>query len=276
MSGNWGFKRNKLLIERVRGMLTDARLPRSLIISGEVGADKLGLARAIAKALLCENSNAEPCGQCVSCKTFDSGNNPDLYTLGVEKGKRDIKVEHVRSVIDEGMTTKPMQSDNKVVIIEQADRLNQSGQNALLKIIEEPPSFAYFIFVSDNDDNILQTIWSRSTRLFVQGGEETLSDEQKHMRDTVFEVLAKTQNERKGDLLFAFEAFKVLDPFRQNVTDLLDCMLLYYRNAWARDVVNAGYYGFCVDTIIDAQKNVPINANFQMTIENLLLRVLGY
>lgn len=148
--------------EEIIGLLKMAmnrqRLAHGYIFEGVAGCGKRLVARALAKALLCEKNQDEGCGHCASCLKFDTLNHPDF--LEVEPDGKSVKVEQIEA-LQSFVLLKPYSSDRKVVIVDEAQTMTASAQNRLLKLIEEPPSYATLIFVTTQADALLPTILSR-------------------------------------------------------------------------------------------------------------------
>ena len=131
------------------------------MINGPRGSGKRTLADAIAMALLCrEGGGRLPCGGCVVCRRIRAHEHTDVKYLSQKAGKATLGVDEVR-VIREDMFLSPSESDLKVYIIENADALTPQSQNALLKVLEEPPHAVYIILIAPSQDKILSTIRSR-------------------------------------------------------------------------------------------------------------------
>jgi len=131
------------------------------MLLGPTGSGRRLIARAFAKALLCANATAlGSCDVCDSCRHFDHGVHPDFTMLAVEGKDKGIKVERVRRAVCADVQMKPQLSRRKVYLI-LADDLNEQGQNALLKTLEEPPEYAVFLLVSAGSERLLPTIRSR-------------------------------------------------------------------------------------------------------------------
>lgn len=137
------------------------RFPQTILLTGPEGSGKLTAARILASALLCERGGAVPCGQCLACRKAENGIHPDL-TL-IDSGDAEIKVETARAIRSDS-SVRPSESDRRVFLIRHAHKMNPSAQNALLKVLEEPPAYAFFILMSENADAILPTILSRCTQ----------------------------------------------------------------------------------------------------------------
>ncbi len=143
----------------LRQLLADNRLPNALLFSGIEAIGKFLLAREFAKYILCrEKDEANPCHVCFSCKQADAQTHPDLYVIDNEK---EIKIEDIRSDLAEFLSKKPLYGNRKIVIINNADYMNDTSANALLKNLEEPPVDCLFILVSSHTDRLLPTIISR-------------------------------------------------------------------------------------------------------------------
>lgn len=130
---------------------------------GEAGIGKRQAAFAFARALLCSRPDRAPCGSCENCIQFASGNNPDLNRLCLAdlSGKKSIGADDIRGVIADAYI-RPFQARHKVYILEDGDSLTVQAQNAMLKILEEPPPYVVFILCTTNLGLILPTVQSRS------------------------------------------------------------------------------------------------------------------
>jgi len=132
------------------------RIPTStLIVSIEKDVEKLAL--SYAKGILCENKQPWGCKECYSCKIFYE-KHPDFIWIGKENS---IKIDDIRE-ISNFANLKPNYSPNKVCLITNAQNMLKEASNALLKTLEEPPSYLKFIITADSLSNIIPTIVSRS------------------------------------------------------------------------------------------------------------------
>ena len=128
--------------EHFQTAIETGNISHAYIINGETGSGRRMLADAFAKALQCEkHPNADSCDSCKSCHQAESGNHPDIRYITHEKAS--ISVEH------------------KIYIIPDANKMTEQAQNALLKTIEEPPSYAVILLLTDNLNALLPTIQSR-------------------------------------------------------------------------------------------------------------------
>ena len=133
------------------------RLSHAYIVYG-------GMAAALAMAAVCSGSGIRPCMRCAHCMKASRGIHPDIATIDKPAKKREIIVEQIRE-LKRDVIVVPNEADKKVYIINNADTMNQSAQNALLRILEEPPSHAMFILQTDVPTGLLPTIRSRCAQL---------------------------------------------------------------------------------------------------------------
>ena len=130
------------------------------IFEGERGVGTLEAAKLFANTLVCENRDGAPCTQCSACIMAKAGTHPDIYYVSVPKDKSGITVDQIRAVTADAYT-KPYESEKKVYIITDGDKMNEQAQNAFLKVLEEPPQYAVFVILAENHETLLQTIRSR-------------------------------------------------------------------------------------------------------------------
>lgn len=144
------------------GTLFDGEPGHAYILTGPTGIGKTMLAREVSKGLLCEHPTVDgACGQCSFCRYFEDGCHPDFRELALTAGEKNIKVSEVRSRVGADVHILPQFSSRKVYLID-ADGLNEEGQNALLKTLEEPPPSVVFILTAADAGVLLKTILSRS------------------------------------------------------------------------------------------------------------------
>src|SRR5579864_8908906 len=121
------------------------------------------MALAFAQSLLCLNrqpGQADACGECVACRKVLHGNHPDLAMLEPEDGKRWIKVEALRE-IQRIANLAPAESDHRIIIIPEMERIQEGTTNTLLKTLEEPPDGVIMLLLATEPDAVLPTILSR-------------------------------------------------------------------------------------------------------------------
>ncbi len=155
-----GLLGNERLKENLRSSISRDRTSHFYLICGPEGSGKHTLSTLLSAALLCKKENA-PCGVCPACRKVFSGNHPDVITV-TDPEHKTVAVDIVRNMRDD-MFIRPNEGDKKIYIFPQEMRIE--GQNSLLKILEEPPSYGVFLLLSDNPEKLLPTIRSRSTEL---------------------------------------------------------------------------------------------------------------
>ena len=155
---------NDRLKENLTVSLGKGRISHFYLISGPAGSGKRTLARLLAAAILCKGAD-KPCGACLPCRKVMKGEHPDFITVEDPEHKN-VAVRIVRQIRDD-VFIRPNESDHKIYLFPQ--ELGLEGQNALLKILEEPPAYGVFILLSDNPEKLLPTVRSRCTELALTG-----------------------------------------------------------------------------------------------------------
>ncbi|HEU5344747.1 MAG TPA: DNA polymerase III subunit delta' [Ktedonobacterales bacterium] len=143
--------------------LASARLSHAYLLHGPAGVGKFTLAMALAQAALCQRrqpGESEACGECAACRKLAHGNHPDLTLIEPAEGKRWIRIDDVREALHLANLA-PTESAYRIVIIPDAERLQESGANTLLKMLEEPPEGVIFLLLAADADTVLPTILSR-------------------------------------------------------------------------------------------------------------------
>ncbi len=140
------------------GMLSTGRLPHAIVLEGEPGLGKHTLAGMITAGALC-TGETHPCGSCTNCRLAFAGTHPDVTVVEPDKGS--IKVDAIRDLRQDAYV-KPNQAPRRVFLLDGADKMNEAAQNALLKVLEEPPAYALFLLLAESAAALLPTIRSRS------------------------------------------------------------------------------------------------------------------
>ena len=249
------------IIEHFRSALKNHQVSHAYILNGENGSGKNMLAKAFAKALVCEAGYGDSCNMCRACHQFDSGNHPDVKWITHEKANS-IGVDEVREQINNDIVIKPYSSKYKVYIIDEAEKMTVQAQNALLKTIEEPPEYAVILLLTNNIGGLLPTIQSRCVRLdlkvvddglvkkylmehlhvpdyqaeidasFAQGSigrakEAATSQEFAEMTQNALRILKYANTMEVYELS---DAIKSLSEDKQNINDYLDIFQFWFRD----------------------------------------------
>ena len=152
------------ITEHMQNALKTDKVSHAYIISGDTHSGKKMMARVFAKTILCENRMdvggvIENCGECHSCKQAETDSHPDIRILHHEKPTT-ISVNEIRQQVCDDVYIKPY-SDHKIYIIPDGEMMTVQAQNALLKTLEEPPSYTVIIILTSNIEAFLPTIISR-------------------------------------------------------------------------------------------------------------------
>lgn len=178
--------------------LREDKISHAYIINGEKESGKMTLAMAFVQTLFCEKGGDEPCGECPSCKKVEEKCHPDLLFVSHENPKM-IKVQEIRDQVVDQMMYRPYSAKRKVFIIEDAELMNASAQNAVLKSIEEPPSFVTVILLTSNASAMLDTIRSRCIMLNIVPALK----EQDQIKKKLMQTYGRAEYEAENILSFA-------------------------------------------------------------------------
>ena len=137
-------------------------LRHAYLLTGPAGVGRRTLALRLAQALNCQSQPTPgvPCRSCRVCKQIEAGQNIDLMVIQAESEGGTLKVEQIREV-QKFLSMKPYLSPYKTVIFLRFQEANANAQNALLKTLEEAPSYAILLLTADNAEQLLPTIISR-------------------------------------------------------------------------------------------------------------------
>lgn len=160
------------IVSHLVNAIRTGNVSHAYLLQGEAGSGKSSIAEVFAMALQCEEGMGEPCLNCHSCKQALSKNHPDIRVLTHAKDR--YSVDEIREQFVNDIEVKPYSGEYKVYIIPDAQDMNPSCQNAILKTLEEPPAYAIILLLCTNSDMMLETIRSRCVTLNIH----PLKDEQ--------------------------------------------------------------------------------------------------
>lgn len=245
----------------LQNAISQNKISHAYIIQGEHFSGKEFIAKTFAATLQCEKQTLEPCGECHSCKQFQTGNQPDIIYVRHEK-PNSIGVEDVRSQINSDIAIKPYSSSYKIYIINEGEKLTPQAQNALLKTLEEPPEYTVILILTTNLEELLPTIISRCVVLCMKPVQDELvkeylkkdlmipdykadicvafargnigqakqlatSEEFENIRN---EALSLVKNVRNMELHEVMEAIKKIREYHIDVNEYLDVLSIWYRD----------------------------------------------
>ena len=249
--------------EHLRQSIISGKISQAYLITGECMQGKEFIARIFANALVCENPSQgfNPCGKCKSCIQAASGNHPDIITVTHDKPGT-VSVDDIRNQIVSDVQIKPYQSRWKIYIMNEAEKMTPQAQNALLKTLEEPPSYAVILLLSTSESAMLQTILSRCVRLDMRPVEDkivrqylmkevkipdyqadvcvafargnigkarslAISDDFEGIKEEAVRILKFI---RKMDTADVIRSLRKLEEYKLCTNDLLDIMMIWYRD----------------------------------------------
>ena len=255
------------IINHLKNAIQMDKVSHAYIINGEENSGKKMIAEAFAMALQCEENGETPCGNCRSCRQAVDRNQPDIIYIGEDdvledKKTKSISVDDIRTLLNNDIVIKPYSSKYKVYIVDNAEKMNVQAQNALLKTIEEPPSYGVIILLTTNADSFLPTILSRCILLNIKTVEE--EEIKKHLMkkyqvpDYKAEICAAfaqgnvgkaiqlassdSFNEMKSEVLSLVKrleeveiyelglTIKNITTYKQRMNEFLDLLTLWYRD----------------------------------------------
>lgn len=152
------------VVSKLQSALQTGKFSHAYLLEGPRGVGKSELAKAFAGALMCGKSDM--CGHCASCKKILAGSHPDLIwihnSVAGKENKKSLSIDAIRYLKSDAYV-KPFESQYKIYIIPESDKMEPPAQNALLKILEEPPKYCIIILLCENRMHFLPTILSRCT-----------------------------------------------------------------------------------------------------------------
>lgn len=248
------------VIEHLQNAVSKNKVSHAYIFHGEKGAGKKLLANTFAKTLQCEKKGTNPCGSCKACMQTESGNHPDIIRVTHEKVS--LGVDDIRTQVNGDIAIRPYSGPYKIYIIDDAAKMTEQAQNALLKTIEEPPEYAVIILLAENLRSLLPTILSRCIVLdlktihsdlikeylmreyqvpdyaagisaaFSQGNigraiKYAVSDDFVEIKDYILHILKYIDDMEIDEIM---EAVKHLSSNKMEINDYIDLMILWYRD----------------------------------------------
>lgn len=211
--------------KQIDSLLKKGRLPHAIMIEGSNEEKNTELINYVAKAAVCESSD-RPCNKCIQCRKAQEGIHPDIEFAQTSGVLKSFSIDSIRK-IKETANISPNDALYKVYVLNGADQMSVGAQNALLKILEEPPQNVIFIIGVKSSLSLLETI--RSRMMFFKTDNEEISDAEKELSDLVTDLLKSILSSKE------FEALKSYAPLlkdRQLLKKVFTEFIFQLRNAY--------------------------------------------
>ena len=291
---------NNKIKQDLQEIIDNNTISHSYMFVGIDGIGKKLIAKEFARKILCLNKQNQNCATCDSCIKFNSGNNPDF--LEIFPDGNSIKIAQMREM-QEKVYQKPIVSDKKVFIIDQAEKMTEEAQNSLLKTLEEPPEYMVIILITSNENKLLNTVKSRCIRINFTG----LSKQDITKYAGVHQINIASQNllemcggsigklEKINENIYDYNSLelatnKLIDGKLKNVVEEMNCFnILYESKEIIQDLLDymtvliylhiskeKDYRQKFLNTIKlieETKQRLNSNTNYDMSIDNLLFKI---
>lgn len=288
------FSRYENVVSQMEGSIKAGRVSHAYIIEGSSLSNKFEVAINFIKAIICKESKGIGCDACLSCRKVDSGNYEDLHIVELMKGKSFIVVDQIEEMVTELSKKAFSEEGYKFVVIKDADRMNKIAQNKILKTLEEPLEKTVIILLSENDNNLLQTIRSRCIiyrlnenhndnncenqrdKIYLSGDKDDDDVIQEEMSIVAAEIL--NQRIKKENY---YKSFKYLDEKisnKQEAEYFLDSLTYLFRAfliGQKKSPLSLEKIGEGIVLIEEARKDLKYNVNYQYALKTLILKIGG-
>lgn len=273
------WKSDEKVVEHISNAIRSGSVFHAYIIEGDRCVDKETFAIDFLKAICCEKrpglgcSDEDSGGKCISCRRIDHGNCEDLYIVRAEgTGTKSVKDDGILE-LQVNLKKKPAGPRNMAVICN-ADTMTKRAQNRLLKTLEEPTPETVIILLSENRENLLETIKSRCIFYRLSGGEST-DDEALKDASRMADAIIQGENFFEMKQLLAESVKSREDAFR-----ILDGLERIYRGFLLEKdprgrllKKKAIFRG--VELIEEARRDLIMNVNYNYALKNLMLKIGG-
>lgn len=286
--------------EKVKNILNKSLNNKTVLHSymfiGEQGIGKKLIAQQFSKKILCEDFNEEECNKCKSCVEFDSGNNPDFKVI--EPDGKVIRIEQIREMQTK-VAEKPINSDKKVYVINDAELMTKEAQNCLLKTLEEPPEYIVIILIVSNENRMLNTIKSRCMKIhFEKIDDDKIKEylvqncEIKDVNNNIlkmcdgsigkcFSIKEKLEDYKKLENIFSnidfsitnfINSAEILYKNKDGINNYLEYINVILYN-YATSSANSVKYINSIKIVENTKKRLLSNSNYDMCIDYLLFNI---
>lgn len=159
-----GFVGHAVPKARVSAFADRGQFPHALLIEGSRGSGRRTLARLIARAAVCSSNTERPCGVCLACRKATAGSHPDITEYGGDGSARSFHLDTLLGIREDAYVL-PNEAPRRVFLLADAQNMTERAQNALLKVLEEPPAHVLFLLTCESRAQLLSTIQSRTVTL---------------------------------------------------------------------------------------------------------------
>jgi len=159
-----------MTVDTILETLNAGKLSHAVLLVGSDKNGRFAAAKRLAAALVCGSDGSRPCGVCAHCVKAEAGSHPDILVYSGGESARSFSVDLVREIRSKAFVM-PNEADRKVFILQNAGAMSPQAQNALLKVLEDPPPFVSFILECAYKVLLLDTVLSRVS-VYSLGGEK--------------------------------------------------------------------------------------------------------
>lgn len=287
---------NQNIQSKLINSVKENKVSHSYMFVGIDGIGKKIIAKQFAKKILCTSNIQEKCDECKSCIEFDSDNHPDF--LYIEPDGNSIKIEQIR-YLQKKIQEKPIISNKKVYIINDANKMTIEAQNCLLKTLEEPPEYSTIILIGNNESAFLNTIKSRCMIITFRPIEDQLVKEYLEKNYQMMNITSNMLEAFQGSIGKAIILKDKIDEYQQiekiieeldkkNIIDIIsESELMYKDKDEIMDILE--YINIvllklakekikfvnCIKIVEETKMRLKQNANYDMSIDNMLFNMWG-
>ncbi len=260
---------NQKLIDKISLSIKSGRVFHAYIIEGDALSDKESFAKDFCKAILCEEEPGMGCDTCLTCRKMEHDNYEDFHFIESDgMSVKDLQIENLQAELKK----KPV-GKRHLALIKDADTLTVRAQNRLLKTLEEPFPGTVIILLSENRENLLETIRSRCVLYRLEDINE--DSRGKEIADAVFDAISdgKKFYEMKeilsGKIKSREDAFALLDGLERIYEKLLTWEDPRRKIHGREEIIKA------IEYIEAARRDILAKVNYQYALKNLILKIGG-